>query len=619
MNNVVQNYLKQYASIQHDRRYNKKLLSNILNKEKPEIAGAFFAAFEREYLYDELDVNMLLPSFDKGRLVEIFPHIKKYLSLRENESPSAIIRYTFDFSQRVELLANKLITIHDVFDYDVTQLYVNDGAYKYEISYMNSVSNKNHFLKVNRLKLSVLSSNDVINNLKTYFHNKDNYQKLKEDERWQFLFLANLAFFDVLNIGARVKTAQKIYEQATWCRSQQQILNRLSIPSELKVLAEFAKTSQSLYMNELFDEIDKIAMNYKQTNQDFALLMERCNSQPHHSQTQYTTEQDKIREQRYELAQKSEQLKLSLLCLLEIASSLPCTPEIVEMENMLAQKYDDLSEMNGRNAIYSRSENNSYVNQFTMNHFLLHAIVVGDIGRKVIEFEKEETFKNLNQRSVGYPNAKIGDLNCLLSITHLDEQGEQHQKIEQWVTTILNNELKNCSVDIYLNRQKSIAPFVNRYGKSLKLDAKELFSFVNKDDMYNLGMVLQDVLPQQLCITNFDINETLEIVSSNEINGLISLGNRPLKHNVGLLSMLQCGLVEYIDNDFIGTNSQNLIRVTNMLFDKGFVSSENVGKIQDHVMYVDFLKNNRENIGLSNVDDTGVVKNAKKTPNRLKV
>lgn len=194
MNNVVQNYLKQYASIQHDRRYNKKLLSNILNKEKPEIAGAFFAAFEREYLYDELDVNMLLPSFDKGRLVEIFPHIKKYLSLRENESPSAIIRYTFDFSQRVELLANKLITIHDVFDYDVTQLYVNDGAYKYEISYMNSVSNKNHFLKVNRLKLSVLSSNDVINNLKTYFHNKDNYQKLKEDERWQFLFLANLAF-----------------------------------------------------------------------------------------------------------------------------------------------------------------------------------------------------------------------------------------------------------------------------------------------------------------------------------------------------------------------------------------------------------------------------------------
>lgn len=41
MNNVVQNYLKQYASIQHDRRYNKKLLSNILNKEKPEIAGAF--------------------------------------------------------------------------------------------------------------------------------------------------------------------------------------------------------------------------------------------------------------------------------------------------------------------------------------------------------------------------------------------------------------------------------------------------------------------------------------------------------------------------------------------------------------------------------------------------
>ena len=619
MNNVVQNYLKQYASIQHDRRYNKKLLSNILNKEKPEIAGAFFAAFEREYLYDELDVNMLLPSFDKGRLVEIFPHIKKYLSLRENESPSAIIRYTFDFSQRVELLANKLITIHDVFDYDVTQLYVNDGAYKYEISYMNSVSNKNHFLKVNRLKLSVLSSNDVINNLKTYFHNKDNYQKLKEDERWQFLFLANLAFFDVLNIGARVKTAQKIYEQAAWCRSQQQILNRLSIPSELKVLAEFAKTSQSLYMNELFDEIDKIAMNYKQTNQDFALLMERCNSQPHHSQTQYTTEQDKIREQRYELAQKSEQLKLSLLCLLEIASSLPCTPEIVEMENMLAQKYDDLSEMNGRNAIYSRSENNSYVNQFTMNHFLRHAIVVGDIGRKVIEFEKEETFKNLNQRSVGYPNAKIGDLNCLLSITHLDEQGEQHQKIEQWVTTILNNELKNCSVDIYLNRQKSIAPFVNRYGKSLKLDAKELFSFVNKDDMYNLGMVLQDVLPQQLCITNFDINETLEIVSSNEINGLISLGNRPLKHNVGLLSMLQCGLVEYIDNDFIGTNSQNLIRVTNMLFDKGFISSDNVGKIQDHVMYVDFLQNSRENIGLNNVDDIGFAKNTKKTPNRLKV
>lgn len=619
MSNDVQNYLEQYASIRHDTRFRKKLLSKILNQEEPEIAGAFFAAFEREYLYDELDASMLLPSFDKGRLVKIFPHMKKHLSLRENESQSTIIRYTFNFSQRVELLANKLISIQDVFGDHVNQLYVEDGAYKYEISYMNSVSNKNHFLKVNRLKLSVLSSNDVINNLKTYFHNKDNYQKLKEDERWQFLFLANLAFFDVLNIGARVKTAQKIYEQATWCRSQQQILNRLSIPSELKVLAEFAKTSQSLYMNELFDEIDKIAMNYKQTNQDFALLMERCNSQPHHSQTQYTTEQDKIREQRYELAQKSEQLKLSLLCLLEIASSLPCTPEIVEMENMLAQKYDDLSEMNGCNAIYSRSENNSYVNQFTMNHFLRHAIVVGDIGRKVIEFEKEETFKNLNQRSVGYPNAKIGDLNCLLSITHLDEQGEQHQKIEQWVTTILNNELKNCSVDIYLNRQKSIAPFVNRYGKSLKLDAKELFSFVNKDDMYNLGMVLQDVLPQQLCITNFDINETLEIVSSNEINGLISLGNRPLKHNVGLLSMLQCGLVEYIDNDFIGTNSQNLIRVTNMLFDKGFVSSENVGKIQDHVMYVDFLKNNRENIGLSNVDDTGVVKNAKKTPNRLKV
>ena len=619
MSNDVQNYLEQYASICHDTRFRKKLLSKILNQEEPEIAGAFFAAFEREYLYDELDASMLLPSFDKGRLVKIFPYMKKHLSLRENESQSTIIRYTFGFSQRVELLANKLISIQDVFGDNVNQLYVEDGAYKYEISYMNSVSNKNHFLRVNRLRLSVLSSDDVINNLKTYFHNKDNYQKLEDDERWKFLFLANLAFFDVLNIGERVKTAQQIYEQATLCRPQRKILNSLPIASELKVLEEFSRTSQSLYVNELFDEIDKIAMNYKQANQDFASFIDKYNSQFSSAQTIYTTEQDEIREQRYELAKKAEQLQLSLLCLLEIASGLSYTPEIVEMENMLVQKYDDLSEMNGRNAIYSRSENNSYVNQFTMNHFLRHATVVGDIGRKVIESENEETFKNLNQGSVGYPNAKIGDLNSLLSITHLGEQSEQHQKIEQWVATILNNELKNRSIDTYLNQQKSIAPFVNRYGKPLKLDAKELFAFVNKDDMYNLGMVLQDVLPQQLCITNFDINETLEIVSSNEINGLISFGNRPLKHNVGLLFMFQCGLVEYIDNDFIGKNGPNLIRVANMLFDKGFISSENAGKIQDHVMYVDFLKNNRENIGLNNVDDTDVAKSTKKTPNRLRV
>lgn len=613
MSNAVQNYLEQYASIRYDTRFTKKLLSKILNQEEPEIAGAFFAAFEREYLYNELDASMLLPSFDKGRLVKIFPYMKKHLSLRENESPSTIIRYTFDFSQRVELLANKLISIQDVFGDHVNQLYVKDGAYKYEISYMNSVSNKNHFLRINRVRLSVLSSNDVINNLKTYFHNKDNYQKLKEDERWKFLFLANLAFFDVLNIGERVKTAQQIYEQAILCRQQRKILDRLPIPSELKVLEEFARTSQSLYVNELFDEIDKIAMNYKRANQDFASFIDKYNSQ--FSSTQ-TTEQDEIREQRYELAKKAEQLQLSLLCLLEIISGLPYTPEIVEMENMLVQKYDDLSEMNGRNAIYSRSENNSYVNQFTMSHFLRHATVIGDTGRKVIESENEETFKNLNQGSVGYPNAKIGDLNSLLSITHLGELSEQHQKIEQWVATILNNELKNRSIETYLNQQKSIAPFVNRYGKPLKLDAKELFYFVGQDNMCHLGLVLQDVSPQQLCITGFDINEILEFISVNELNGIMSV-NRA--HNVGLLSMLQCGLVEYIDNDIVGKNSQNLIRLTNMLFDKGFVSSENVGKIQDHVMYVDFLKNNRENIGLSNVDDTGVVKNAKKTPNRLKV
>ena len=172
MNNVVQNYLKQYASIQHDRRYNKKLLSNILNKEKPEIAGAFFAAFEYEYLYNELDASMLLPSLDKGRLVKIFPYMKKHLSLRENENPSTIIRYTFDFSQRVELLANKLISIQDVFGDNVSQLYVEDGAYKYEISYMNSVPKQNYFPEVGRVKLSVLSSDNVINNLKTYFHNR---------------------------------------------------------------------------------------------------------------------------------------------------------------------------------------------------------------------------------------------------------------------------------------------------------------------------------------------------------------------------------------------------------------------------------------------------------------
>jgi len=612
MSNAVQNYLEQYASIRHDTRFNKKLLSKILNQEEPEIAGAFFASFEREYLYDELDANMLLPSFDKGRLVKIFPYMKKHLSLRENESQSTIIRYTFDFSQRVELLANKLISIQDVFGDNVNQLYVKDGAYKYEISYMNSVSNKNHFLRVNRLRLSVLSSDDVINNLKTYFHNKDNYQKLEDNERWKFLFLANLAFFDVLNIGERVKTAQQIYEQATLCRPQRKILNSLPITSELKVLEEFSRTSQSLYVNELFDEIDKIAMNYKQANKDFASFIDKYNSQ--FSSTQ-TTEQDEIREQRYELAKKAEQLQLSLLCLLEIASGLSYTPEIVEMENMLVQKYDDLSEMNGRNAIYSRSENNSYVNQFTMNHFLRHATVVGDIGRKVIESENEETFKNLNQGSVGYPNAKIGDLNSLLSITHLGEQSEQHQKIEQWVATILNNELKNRSIDTYLNQQKSIAPFVNRYGKPLKLDAKELFYFVGQDNMCHLGLVLQDVSPQQLCITGFDINEILELISVNELNGIMSM-NRA--HNVGLLSMLQCGLVEYIDNDIVGTNSQNLIRVTNMLFDKGFISSDNVGKIQDHVMYVDFLQNSRENIGLNNVDEIGFAKNTKKTPNRLK-
>lgn len=286
------------------------------------------------------------------------------------------------------------------------------------------------------------------------------------------------------------------------------------------------------------------------------------------------------------------------------------------MENMLVQKYDDLSEMNGRNAIYSRSENNSYVNQFTMNHFLRHATVVGDIGRKVIESENEETFKNFNQGSVGYPNAKIGDLNSLLSIKNLGEQSEQHQKIEQWVATILNNELKNRSINTYLNQQKSIAPFVNRYGKPLKLDAKELFYFVGQDNMCHLGLVLQDVSPQQLCITGFDINEILELISVNELNGIMSI-NRA--HNVGLLSMLQCGLVEYIDNDIVGTNSQNLIRVTNMLFDKGFISSENAGKIQDHVMYVDFLKNNRENIELSDVDGIGVAKSTKKTHNRLRV
>lgn len=65
MSNDVQNYLEQYASIRHDTRFRKKLLSKILNQEEPEIAGAFFAAFEREYLYDELDASMLLPSFDK--------------------------------------------------------------------------------------------------------------------------------------------------------------------------------------------------------------------------------------------------------------------------------------------------------------------------------------------------------------------------------------------------------------------------------------------------------------------------------------------------------------------------------------------------------------------------
>ena len=613
MSNDVQNYLEQYASIRHDTRFRKKLLSKILNQEEPEIAGAFFAAFEREYLYDELDASMLLPSFDKGRLVKIFPYMKKHLSLRENESQSTIIRYTFDFSQRVELLANKLISIKDVFGDNVNQLYVEDGAYKYEISYMNSVSNKNHFLRVNRLRLSVLSSDDVINNLKTYFHNKDNYQKLEDDERWKFLFLANLAFFDVLNIGERVKTAQQIYKQAILCREQRKILDRLPIPSELKVLEEFARTSQSLYVNELFDEIDKIAMSYKQTNQEFVSFIDKYNSQFSSTQTTSTTEQDEIREQMSELAKKSEQLKLPLLCLLEIASGLPCTPHIVEMENLLVRKHDDLC---GSYAVYSHSDNNSYVNQFTMSHFLRHATVIGDAGRKAIEAENEETFKNLNQGSVGYPNAKIGDLNSLLSIKNLGEQSEQHQKIEQWVATILNNELKNRSVNTYLNRQKSIAPFVNRYGKSLKLDAKELFYFVGQDNMCHLGLVLQDVSPQQLCITGFDINEILELISVNELNGIMSM-NRA--HNVGLLSMLQCGLVEYIDNDIVGTNSQNLIRVTNMLFDKGFISSENAGKIQDHVMYVDFLKNNRENIELSNVDGIGVAKSTKKTHNRLRV
>lgn len=120
----------------------------------------------------------------------------------------------------------------------------------------------------------------------------------------EILVFGKPCFFDVLNIGERVKTAQQIYEQATLCRPQRKILNSLPIASELKVLEEFSRTSQSLYVNELFDEIDKIAMNYKQANQDFASFIDKYNSQFSSAQTIYTTEQDEIREQRYELAKK---------------------------------------------------------------------------------------------------------------------------------------------------------------------------------------------------------------------------------------------------------------------------------------------------------------------------
>ena len=83
-------------------------------------------------------------------------------------------------------------------------------------------------------------------------------------------------------------------------------------------------------------------MIYKQTIQEFVSFIDKYNSQFSSTQTTSTTEQDEIREQMSELAKKSEQLKLSLLCLLEIASSLPCTPHIVEMENLLVRKHDDL-------------------------------------------------------------------------------------------------------------------------------------------------------------------------------------------------------------------------------------------------------------------------------------
>lgn len=107
---------------------------------------------------------------------------------------------------------------------------------------------KEVFDKQNRFDLTYLASDGVLEELGRYFHNKENYEKLSEQDKVAFL---KLACFTQIHAEELLQN-KKTIESLTWWDTQHKT-EWLEHIDAVQIIANLAKQSRLLYENELFD------------------------------------------------------------------------------------------------------------------------------------------------------------------------------------------------------------------------------------------------------------------------------------------------------------------------------------------------------------------------------
>lgn len=455
---------------------------------------------------------------------------------------------------------------------------------------------KDVFDKRNRFDLTYLASDGVLTELEHYFHNKENYEKLSEQDRVDFLKWA--CFTQIY--AEELLQNKKTIESLTWWDTQHKT-EWLEHIDAVQIIANLAKQSRLLYENELFD-----MLGYTMEQ-----LVEPTLARLPVQKLYNDILNDTTRVNHY-------QAMIALLCIIQ---KLPNIPNTIEQANRILTKYGELDYIIAGQMVGVFNDERDYSHYFATStikyQYLNDYLHQGNIKTPHVQKQTQDE-QSLYAKLDSYLDGKnkaphyLFNINAISMLKNTSDIPETTMK--HWLSAIIKNEIVESERSpAYKNH--SIADFVKQYGKPILIDISDVlpFKIADFESLYHqlgvierLKMVLKDV-PHDLLSFNGWNGISMEKMIENDATRIsyidttkqpsFSLSKQKFSTSHFMLMSYFPEIIDWIDESiFADIDTGKLVGFVNKLEQDCYYNSQAVQKLHDRLIYSDFIKQNLKRV-----------------------